>query len=126
MRTLRTRQAGLGMLGWLIVLAVASFFLTCFLKVGPIYLDYWQTKGALDDVMASSKAVSMSKDELRNSITKHLDVSRIETIKAKEVRITDGKDGREVDATYEKRVPLIANIDVVVKFDTLKYKLVGG
>ena len=31
--TLRARQTGLGALGWLIVLAIASFALTCFFKV---------------------------------------------------------------------------------------------
>jgi hypothetical protein len=50
-------------------------------------------------------------------------VSLIESIKSKDIRINDTRDGRELDASYEKRTPLIANIDVVVKFDQLKYKL---
>jgi hypothetical protein len=39
------------------------------------------------------------------------------------VRLNETRNGRELDASYEKRVPLIANIDVVVKFDQLKYNL---
>lgn len=116
-------QAGLGALGWLVVLAIASFGLTCFFKVGPVYLDYWNTKGAVEVVVNNGKAPTMSKDELRRALQSQIDVSMIKTIAAKDVRITDERGVRELDASYEKRVPLIANIDVVVKFDQLKYKL---
>lgn len=120
---LRSRQTGLGALGWLIVLAIASFALTSFFRVGPVYLEYWQTKQALDDVLADGQGVGKSKAELLDSIQKHLDVSRIEIIQAKDLRFNQTRAGLEVDATYEKRVSLIANIDVVVKFDKLKYIL---
>jgi len=112
----------MGALGWLITLAIISFFLTCFFKVGPVYLDYWQAKGVLDDVLASANA-DQSKQDLIESIQKRLDVSRIEVFKAKDIRFNDTRQGRELDASYEKRVPLLSNIDVVVKFEHLKYLL---
>jgi hypothetical protein len=118
-----SHQAGLGALGWLIVLAIVSFGLTCFFKVGPVYLDYWNTKNAVEAVVNDSKAASMSKDELRSAIQKQLDVSMIKTIAVKDIKISDERGARELDASYEKRVELLANIDVVVKFDKLKYKL---
>jgi hypothetical protein len=123
MRTSRKRQAGLGLLGWLIVLGLAAFGLTCFFKVGPVYLEYWQTKQAIEDVVLSNQAMGLSNEELFKSIEKHLDVSRIESITIRDMHIvTEGKN-RVLDARYEKRVPLIGNIDVVAKFDKLKYPL---
>lgn len=121
--SLRSRQAGLGALGWLIVLGVASFALTCFFRIGPVYLEYWQGKQALDDVLAGGNANNKSKTELLDSIQKHLDVSRVENLQAKDIKFTQTSKGLELDASYEKRVSLIANIDVVVKFDKLKYNL---
>jgi hypothetical protein len=120
---MRKYQTGMGALGWLIVLAIASFGLTCFFKMGPLYLEYWQTKGALDSALSNSATATMDKDTLLNSIERTLDVSRIESITKKDIRVTDKNGVREVDASYEKRTPLIANIDVVLKFDKLKYKL---
>ncbi|HET8709834.1 MAG TPA: DUF4845 domain-containing protein [Spongiibacteraceae bacterium] len=111
------------MLGWLIVLGIASFALTCFFRIGPVYLDYWQVKKALDLVMANSESAGMPKEEVLSAIQKQFDVSRIESISAKDIKFVDGRNGRELNANYEKRVPLIANIDVVVKFDHLVYKL---
>ena len=120
---LRKQQAGLGMLGWLIVLAIASFGLTCFFRIGPIYLEYWQTKKALDLVLSNPTAASKSKEELLSGIEKQFDVSLIESIKKNDIKFVESHGNREVSANYEKRVPLIANIDVVVKFDHLVYKL---
>ena len=120
---MRKYQTGMGALGWLLALGLVAFGLTCFFKVGPVYLEYWQTKQALDDVMSASATASMGKTELLDSIEKHLDVSRIESITKKDIRIEDSKGARLVDASYEKRVALISNIDVVVKFDKLKYNL---
>lgn len=119
----RKYQTGLGALGWLIVLAIASFGLTCFFKLGPVYLDYWNTKNAVEVVVDSGKAGTQSKGELLQSLQSQLDVSMIKTITVKDVRITDARNTRELDASYEKRVPLLANIDVVVKFDKLKYQI---
>ena len=120
---LRKHQQGLGMLGWLIVLAIASFLLTCFFKVGPIYLEYWQAKQALDLVMSNPSSSSMSSDALRTAIRKQLEVSTVDVIQEKDIKITDSRGERQLSANYEKRVPLIYNIDVVVKFDKLVYKL---
>jgi len=120
---LRKQQTGLGLLGWLVALGLASFALTCFFKIGPIYLDYWQVKKALDLVTANSQSSGMGREELLAAVQKQLDVSRIETISSKDMKVIEAKSGRELNANYEKRVPLIANIDVVVKFDKLVYKL---
>ncbi len=120
---LRKQQMGMGTLGWLIVLAIASFALTCFFRIGPVYLEYWQTKKALDLVLVGPQASGKGRAELISSIQKQLDVSRIESIETKNIKFVENKAGREVNANYEKRVPLIANLDVVVKFDKLVYKL---
>ncbi len=120
---LRKHQQGLGMLGWLVVLGIASFALTCFFRIGPIYLEYWQTKKALDLVLIGSQSSGKSKEELLAAIQRQFDVSRIESIDTKNIKFVDARGSREVDANYEKRVALIANIDVVVKFDKLIYKI---
>jgi hypothetical protein len=120
---MRKYQTGLGMLGWLFVLLLASFGLTCFFKIGPVYLEYWQVKKALDLVLQNPTNAAKSKSEIAAAIEKQFDVSRIDAFKPTDVRLTESKAGRELDASYEKRVPLISNIDVVVKFDQLKYNL---
>ena len=118
---MRSRQTGLGALGWLIVLAIASFLLTCFFKVGPIYLDYWSAKKSLDNTINGN--AGKPKGELLKAIDKQLEVDGINVIKTKDFKFNQTRDGLELNASYEQRVPLIANVDVVVKFENLKYSL---
>lgn len=120
---LPSRQAGLGALGWLIVLAIASFLLTCLFKVGPVYIDHWQLKQALDEALADPNIATKSRPDLMEAIRRNFEVNRIEVIKASAVRLNETRDGRELDASYEKRVPLLQNIDVVVKFEDFKFAL---
>lgn len=117
MNTSPKRMRGMGMLGWIAVLALASFFLTCLFKLGPVYLDHWTVKSILDEVMASQDLANQSKSEIRSLVQRRFDTNRVEAIKSHDLKIEDARDGRVVDASYEKRVPLIYNIDVVVKFN---------
>lgn len=126
MKTLRARQAGLGSIGWLCVLAIGAFLITFATKVGPVYMDYWSVKKALDDLVASNQNAAMPKSEFIKVLEKNMEVNRIEAFAAKDVRITDTASGRQIDASYEKRVPLMANLDVVVKFDKLQYTIKGS
>ena len=120
---LRSRQSGLSSLGWLVVLGAAAFFLLCAFRVGPIYLEEFQVKAVLDEVLTSSNAAQMSKHEMLETIRKRFEVNGIEVLPTKEIKFIESRDGVQIDCSYEKRVPLIANIDVVVHFDKLKYTL---
>ena len=120
---MRRYQTGLGALSWLVVLGLGVFLLTCLFKVGPVYLDYWSTKKSLESALDSGNTASLSKSGLIAAIGKQLDVDRIESISAKDIQVIETREGRQLDASYEKRVELIGNIDVVVKFDKLIYPL---
>ena len=123
---LRKRQAGMGMLGWILALCVGAFVLNCVLKLGPIYMEYWQLKKALNTTMDSPGAASMSKHSLYASIEKQLEVNGIDSVTTKTIKVTQSRDERELNANYEKRVPFLGNIDIVVKFNDLVYKLAPG
>lgn len=122
MRSKRYHQRGMGLLGWIVVLAIASFFLTCLLKIGPLYMDYWTLQKVLDDVAANSVA-GQSKNDIRASIQRRLDTNRVDFFKVGEIRFEETREALIMDAGFERRVPLMGNIDVVVKFDQLRYPL---
>ena len=54
---------------------------------------------------------------MQRALERHFNISYIEVIKAKDVRVKK-KDGRlVVELVYDDRRPLIANLDVVAKFN---------
>lgn len=123
MRANINRQRGLGLLGWIVVLAVASFFLTCAFRIGPLYIDYWTVESVLEGALEEEGLERQSKHEIRSAIQRRFDTNRVEVIKAREIRFEETRDKLVMDAGYEQRVPLIGNIDVVVRFEQLRYEI---
>lgn len=116
------RQRGMSALGILFVLLVASFVLTCVIKLLPHYMDSWTLNSAISKSVENNQYKGMSSGEIRSKVGKYLDINRLEVIKAKDIKIKREKGITYIDASYEKRVPLMFNVDVVMKFDQLQYE----
>lgn len=119
----RHRQQGLSAISILIIVLVAVFFGTCAVKLGPEYIDSFTVKRAVEATVEQAREQGMDTNAIKSSLQKMLDVNRTEAISVKDVVITREKGTIIVDASYEKRVPLMFNIDVVLKFDSLRYEI---
>ena len=115
------RQQGLSTISWIVVILVAVFFGVCAVKVLPVYMEGWNVKNTMQKLVDQGDLQGLSSGGIRSKITKMLDVNRIESLKAKDIKITRDKGMTTVDASYEKREELMYNIDVVIKFDDLVY-----
>lgn len=119
----RHQQQGLSTISILFIILVAVFFATCAIKLLPVYIDSFTVKRAVESTIAQAEEKKLAPAEIRSTLEKMLDVNRTEAIHIKDVVITREKGKIIVDANYEKRVPLMFNIDVVLKFDTLRYEI---
>ncbi|HUH37410.1 MAG TPA: DUF4845 domain-containing protein [Spongiibacteraceae bacterium] len=117
------RQRGLGAIGWMLVLLIASFFLTCSLTLLPVYFDAYEIRSILTDLTKDPEARRADTHKLRSILQRRFDTNRVEAIKGRDVKIAQKKGQMIIDATYEVRKPLIMNIDVVVKFDDLVFEV---
>ncbi|MGK2913709.1 MAG: DUF4845 domain-containing protein [Porticoccaceae bacterium] len=109
------QQLGLSSLGWLFMLAIVGFFLTALLKLGPLYLDNYFIASAvqsLDKEDIQNKEVS----EIRRKLDNEFTVNNVRDISVADVQVVRGKGHTLVKVNYEKRVPFMGNVDIVVKF----------
>ncbi|MBN4055422.1 DUF4845 domain-containing protein [bacterium AH-315-K03] len=118
----RFRQQGMSALSVLCVLVGVSFVVTCTVKLLPHYMEAWSLDSTIEKSIKNNDYKNMSAGDIRRKLNKYIDMNRMDSIKAKDMKIKISKGKTQIDATYEKRVPLLANIDVVMKFDTLKYE----
>lgn len=122
------KQRGLSGLGYLVVLLVIGFFLTAMIKVLPIYMDSWTLKSAIEAALEKEGAGGEGKTprEIRKAIDRQFTVNQIVAISARDIKITRQKGGTLlVDANYEKRVPFMQNLDVIVKFENFQFEAKG-
>jgi hypothetical protein len=114
-------QKGMSMLGILVVLLVVGTLGTATVRLAPVYLDNWSLTRVLDGIVKEQSGTATSPAQVRQIISRHFVTNRIEVLSVRDLKISNQDEGVVIDASYEKRVPLMFNVDAVVKFEDAKY-----
>ena len=111
-------QKGMSILGWLMVLAFVAFFASAAFKVLPHYFDYMSLEKMITSVETDKAADVRSVGDFYSHINKGMQVNSIRDLDMQEaIKIKVENNEFRVHMKYEKREPLIENIDLVVRFD---------
>ncbi|WAJ39357.1 DUF4845 domain-containing protein [Pseudomonas sp. GOM7] len=116
--TFARSQQGLSILGWLVTLAVVAFFASTAFKVLPHYLDYMSMEKIITSVETDKAADVRTVGDFYNHLSKGMQVNNIRDLNLRDaVKVTLENNEFRVHLKYEKREPLIENLDLVVNFD---------
>ena len=113
---MKRMQRGMTMLGFLITLSVVILFLFCGMKIVPMYIEYYSVKKMLATISNNPEAANSSKDQIRKLFGRSLEIDYVKIIKPEMLKIESTESGYNLVVDYERREPLIANLDVVGKF----------
>ena len=119
-------QRGLSSISILIVMMVGAFFLICALKLIPIYIEGASVASAISSAVEDREFDGLTVKQMRTKLGKYFEINRIEGINVRDIEIKRVKGATHIDASYEQREPLLFNIDIVVKFDELKYEVTSS
>jgi hypothetical protein len=113
------RQSGITLIGFVIILVIAAFFIYTAMKLVPAYLDYFNVAKALNTVATQATSSDMSVEEVQ----RQLDTQQLsqyfadEDIDAKNISVVSTpKGGRMLKLSYDKKISWIYNIDFLVHF----------
>ncbi|MEO6154452.1 MAG: DUF4845 domain-containing protein [Thermomonas sp.] len=120
------KQSGITMIGFLITLAVVMLFLYCGMKIIPMYTEYYSVKKALASLANEPGINNAPKEKLRELFFKRLYMSYATNVKPEALKIEPREDGYLMTVDYERREPLIANLDVVGKYHAEQALTRGG
>lgn len=110
------RQRGLGWFGLLFVFGTIGFFAIIAVKVGPLYMNHTTVLRVVKGIADNPDYANASPQEIRDTLQKRWDVDYISHLKAGDVKIKRGKQGRMLSYDYEAKVNVFYNLWVVVKF----------
>ncbi|MFJ3052604.1 DUF4845 domain-containing protein [Pseudomonas nitroreducens] len=111
-------QKGMSLLGWLVVLAVVAFLASAAFKLFPHYMDYYAIEKAITSVETDKAAEVRTVPEFYAYVGKAMSINSIRDLNledALDVKLENNEFRAHLK--YEKREPLVQNIDLVVKFD---------
>lgn len=112
-----SRQRGISSAGVLLIAVLLGLFFTVGLKVGPLYVDHNLITGLCQDLIDNGEANGMTVTEVRDRISSTLRINNVTDFDLNSIRTRKENGEAIITVAYEKRVPLIANLDIVATFD---------
>lgn len=112
----RKFQLGITMIGFIIVLALAGFFLLIGAKLFPIYSEYFAVKAAMKQIKETSGASTYPPDRMWGALDQRFNIGYVDSVKRNNMEIMR-KNGVFLRIKYEVRKPLVYNLDIVAMFD---------
>lgn len=110
------QQQGMTTIGFVLIIGMIAFFTAISVKLVPLYIEFYSVKSILKTVQAEPETVNRSVAEIEDTILKRLSINEVHRVTKKDIKIS--KEGKKViiDISYEARVPLFGNIDIVGDF----------
>ena len=125
MRNSPQNQGGMTFIAWLIVLIVAGFFIMLAMKLGPVYMEHYTIRMALEAMQKEPEVEKKSFEEIRGMLMKRLDVNYVTSLPRDAIKVRREVGGYKViEVNYEHREPILGNVDAVLTFKD-KVELTG-
>ena len=116
-------QAGLGWLGWTIIVVMAGSVGLFALRLVPIYVDYFHVVDVARTLSREAGVAQKSKSELKSLVAQRFRQNNLYKMKPTVLKFSKSSGQRLiVHIDYEERVNLFANIDIVAVFDKRIYQ----
>jgi len=112
-----SRQRGISSAGVLLIAVLLGLFFTVGFKVVTLYVDHNLITGLCQDLIDNGEANSMTVTEVRDRISSTLRINDVTDFDLNSIRLRKENGEAIITVAYEKRVPLIANLDIVATFD---------
>lgn len=112
---LAARQRGLSLTGLIFFGAIIAFCAVIAIRCLPAWLEYAAVRKHVTELARSGGAAS-NKD-IQSDFDKRADVDDITSVQGRDLEITRTGDNVSISVSYERKVPLFANVSVLFEFD---------
>jgi type II secretory pathway component PulJ len=110
------RQAGVSLIGMLIVASLAAFFLLLAFRSVPAYSEYFAVKKILNAmVKEASKETTVT--QLRKDFEKRAYIDYVETVGPEDLIVSKEGGNIVLSVEYERRVPVAGNVYLLFEFN---------
>ncbi len=110
------KQGGMTMLSWLIVIAIAVFFVLIGIKMVPTYLENYSIKQVLAAMEQDRTVSKMTPAQMKESFVKRIKINGVYEFNRDWITIKKEKSGTSFSVDYEIRKPVAGNASIVMAF----------
>jgi len=116
---MKSKQSGVTLIGFLIILPVVGFLAYMTMKLAPSYSEYMGVVKAMNQV-ATEGTNGKSLDEIRRSLMFKMGFQYVDdaTISPSDITIKREAGGAsQLQVAYDKQIPFMYNIDFLLHFE---------
>ncbi len=106
------QQRGVSLSGLIFLLAILSMLGLLAAKIFPSVLEFKAIKNSI----AAAKATNGTPAEMRTTFDKNAEINTISSINGKDLFISKDTGETEISFAYEKRIPLLSNVSLVIDY----------
>lgn len=112
------RQAGLSMIGFLLVAALVAMGVLVGVKLAPAYIEYYSLKNILKNMVNDHDMQTASVAELKRNFDNRAVIASVST---RSGDLTISKDGGSltIGTSYSVKVPLVGNVSACLDFEAV-------
>jgi hypothetical protein len=122
---MRSKQTGVTVIGWVILLIPVAICFYAAIRLAPVYLNYMKVARTLEQVKSEFKGGDAGNAAaIRSAVEKHLNIESVDYPDIKDIKITREGKSWIVSAAYDDQAPLFSNVFILVTFD--KSVTLGG
>ena len=115
---MKSKQSGITLMGFLIVVIIVGFFGYMAMKLAPSYSEFMGVTKSMKQV-ATEGTNGKTLDDIRRSLMFKMGFQYVDdaTINPKDITITRNAGGAStLNVTYDKQIPFLYNIDFLLHF----------
>jgi hypothetical protein len=115
----KVRQNGLTLIGFAIVLAVAGFFAYGAMKLIPVYTEYFGVVKSMNSLLTLNGIETMTIEDIRRHLNVNFDLQYVDdsSVPDKNIQLITRDGQRKLRIFYDKDLPFMYNVDLLVHFD---------
>ena len=112
-------QRGITMIGFAIMLCVVGFFAYAAMKLVPAYTEYYGVVKSLNSLQTIPNIDTMSIGLIRRHLDPIFDVQYVDedNVPLSSVTLITANGQRSVHISYDRDIPFLYNIDLLVHFE---------
>jgi len=115
---MKSKQTGITLIGFLVILVVVAFFGYAAMKLVPAYAESMGVTKAMNQI-ATSGVEGKSLDEIRRDLLFKMGFQYVDdaTIQPQDITVERASTGNVLHVNYDKQIPFVYNIDFLLHFD---------
>lgn len=115
---MKNKQTGLSLIGVLIVGAILGFLFLIGMRTVPVVTEYMAVKRIMNAIIESNPSPEVPITQLRADFDKRAYIDEVKHVSGRDLVIVKRGNQFEMSVSYARKVPIAANVSLLIEFDT--------